>query len=395
MHPSALAELSPEPQAPPAELTSSLEGVGQTRVLQVINGEHFAGAERVQDLLAGTLPALGFPVSLACLKPGQFAQVRVHRDAPLRELAMRGRFDLRPVRTLIHMIRAEGFGLLHAHTPRALLLAGLASRWTGVPLLYHVHSPAARDSTRRWQNRINAAVERLFLGQCQAVITVSRSLRDDVLAHGLKADKVVAVPNGVPRRTPRPERGRAETAWTLGTVALFRPRKGIEVLLEALALLRAEGLPVRLRAVGGFESPAYEAEVKRLVEQRGLASAIDWTGFTRDVDRQLATMDALVLPSLFGEGLPMVVLEAMAAGVPVVASRVEGIPEAIEDGREGLLAKAGDAADLARVLRCLLRGEVDWHSLRQAALKRQAEQFSERSMAAAVAAVYRRVLARA
>lgn len=392
MHELAELEASPESQDRPTDTTPSQEGTGLLRVLHVINGEHFAGAERVQDLLAGSLPPLGFAVSLACLKPGQFAAVRAFREAPLIDLPMRGRFDLWPVRALIRQIRAEGYRLLHAHTPRALLVAGLAARWTGVPLVYHVHSPAARDSTRRWQNRINAAVERALLGQAQAVITVSRSLRDDVVARGLAAEKVTVVPNGVPQRPARPPRRVEETSWTLGTVALFRPRKGIEVLLEALALLRADGLPVRLRAVGGFESPEYEAEVKHRAEQLGLTPAIDWTGFTRDVDRELAAMDALVLPSLFGEGLPMVVLEAMAAGVPVVASRVEGIPEAIEDGREGLLATAGDATALARSLRRLIGGEVDWEQLRRAALERQAEQFSEQSMAAGVAAVYRRVL---
>ena len=74
---------------------------------------------------------------------------------------------------------------------------------------------------------------------------------------------------------------------------------------------------------------------------------ITWTGFTRDVLDELRQMDLFVLPSLFGEGLPMVVLEAMAAGVPVVATRVAGIPEAIRPGQDGVLVEPGDAEDLA------------------------------------------------
>ena len=200
------------------------------------------------------------------------------------------------------------------------------------------------------------------------------------------------MPNGVPCRTPAPPRADSKAAWTLGTVALFRPRKGIEVLLEALAFLHAEGLPVRLRAVGGFETPEYERRIKELTEKLGLAGLVDWTGFTRNVDAELAQMDVFVLPSLFGEGLPMVVLEAMAAGVPVVATRVEGIPEAIRDGRDGLIAEPQDAADLAAALRRVVRGRADWHALRASALRRHAERFSQRSMAAGVAEVYRRVL---
>jgi glycosyltransferase involved in cell wall biosynthesis len=103
-------------------------------------------------------------------------------------------------------------------------------------------------------------------------------------------------------------------------------------------------------------------------------------------------MDLFVLPSLFGEGLPMVVLEAMAAGVPVVATRVEGVPEAIEHGVSGLVADPSSSDDLARCLACLIRGEFQWHELRRNALQRHATRFSDRVMAAGVADVYRRVL---
>ena len=121
------------------------------------------------------------------------------------------------------------------------------------------------------------------------------------------------------------------------------------MLLEALAVLRSRDVNVRLRAVGGFETPAYEAaRSARLAERLGLADAIDWIGFTRGVNRELAKIDLFVLPSLFGEGLPMVVLEAMAAGVPVVASRVEGVPEAVRIARPGLLGRAGQRQPTGR-----------------------------------------------
>jgi glycosyltransferase involved in cell wall biosynthesis len=110
------------------------------------------------------------------------------------------------------------------------------------------------------------------------------------------------------------------------------------------------------------------------------------------VDAELAQMDLFVLPSLFGEGLPLVVLEAMAAGVPVVASRVEGTPEAIRDGRDGLICQPGDPHDLAAALKRVIGGQVDWHALRASALQRHAECFSDLGMAAGVASVYRRVL---
>lgn len=362
-------------------------------VLHVINGEHYSGAERVQDLLAGRLPECGFQVGLACVKPDKFPELRQTRSAPLYEVPMRGRFDLRPVWRLVRIIRREGYDLVHAHTPRTVLLAALASLICGVPLVYHFHSPTSRDSTRRWQNTINALIERISLIWASGLIAVSHSLGRHVRRQGFSARAVSVVPNGVPRRRPRAVRPASQSDWTLGTVALFRPRKGLEVLLEALAILKGQGLPVRLRAVGTFETPEYEREIKDQARRLGVLQDIQWTGFTRDVDGQLAQMDIFVLPSLFGEGLPMVVLEAMAAGVPVVATRVEGTPEAIRDGRDGLIAEPSDPHDLARVIARVISGQFSWHALRESALERHAESFSDRSMAAGVAEVYRRVLA--
>ena len=86
---------------------------------------------------------------------------------------------------------------------------------------------------------------------------------------------------------------------------------------------------MHLRAVGGFETSEYESEVKQLANQLNVEDMVTWTGFQTDTNTQFQQMDLFVLPSLFGEGLPMVVLESMAQGVPVIASNVEGIPEAV------------------------------------------------------------------
>jgi len=103
-------------------------------------------------------------------------------------------------------------------------------------------------------------------------------------------------------------------------------------------------------------------------------------------------MDLFVLPSLFGEGLPMVVLESMAAGVPVVGTTVEGVPEAIREGKDGLLANPGDADDLARAIAQVISGEADWSQLQSTALARHSERFSDHAMAAGVAEVYKSLL---
>jgi glycosyltransferase involved in cell wall biosynthesis len=363
------------------------------RVLHVIHGEHYAGAERVQDLLVGQLPLFGFDAGLACVKPGRFLEVFESRGASLYEVPMAGRIDLRAAAGLAAIVRRQGYRLLHTHTPRTAMVGAIASAMTGVPMVHHVHSPASRDSTHVLRNRVNALVERASLCRASALIAVSQSLGRQV-QHLARPDRLIAVvPNGVPRRLVRRPRRPEEAAWTLGTVALFRPRKGIEVLLESLAQLRAQGIAVRLRAVGGFETAQYHRQVMVHAAQLGVSDAVEWIGFTRNVDAELCRMDLLVLPSLFGEGLPMVVLEAMAAGVPVVATEVEGIPEAVRDGVEGLLAAPGDAASLSHAVGRIVRGEVPWTRLHAAALQRHAQLYSDDTMAAGVAEVYRQVLA--
>jgi glycosyltransferase involved in cell wall biosynthesis len=385
-----VAVLTPSPVT--AASVGEKRPVGTIRVLHLINGEHYSGAERVQDLLARQLPQFGYDVGFACVKPFRFPMARESKAAPLMELPMRGRFDLRVVRKLTQIIEREDYALIHSHTPRTALLGRLASRRAGVPLIYHVHSPAGHDSTRQFINAFNALVEWHSLRQADRLIAVSPSLERYMIARGFRADRVVCVPNGVPAPAGAHDRTPPTGTWTLGAVALFRPRKGIEILLESLAALRSWGLDVRLRAVGGFETLAYETAILGLADRLGVASAIDWTGFTRNVNAELDRIDLFVLPSLFGEGLPMVVLEAMAAGVPVIASRVEGVPEAIVQRETGLLVDPHSVSQLATAVRQFIEGEVDYTAISRQARERHAARFSDVAMAHNVATVYDAVL---
>ncbi len=204
------ASIAPLPICRPA----SAANPPVARVLHVVNGEHYSGAERVQDLLAGSLGDFGFPVGLACLKPNRFPGCYRSRQAPLYMVPMRGRLDWRPAGQLARLVRGEGFDLLHAHTPRTLLIASRVAVATHTPLVYHVHSPAARDSApgrslvsaAGWRNRINAWVERWGLRRAAAVIAVSESLAGEMRRYSRPGRPVVVVHNGVPCRTPRPPR---------------------------------------------------------------------------------------------------------------------------------------------------------------------------------------------
>jgi glycosyltransferase involved in cell wall biosynthesis len=365
------------------------DSVSVRRVLHLINGEVFSGAERVQQLLGRSLSAFGFEPIFACLKPGKFPECSGLPEHQIWLEPMRHRHDVGVVSKLAKRSLDTGVELLHAHTPRTAMIASLVARRTGIPWVYHVHSPTVRDSTRFLQNWINDTVERISLYNADRMITVSKSLRREMLRRGWPRKRLIAIANGVSEQEPLFAIDRIESSqWTLGMVALIRPRKGIEVLLKALRELLLRNPSVRLDVIGSFETAEYESQVLELTRQLGIEHAVRWKGFTRDVTSALRELDVLVLPSMFGEGMPMVVLEALAVGLPVVATRVEGTPEVIRHGREGYLAEPSDPASLASMLEKMVGDRHTWCRMSEQAWVRHREAFSDRHMAQTVAATY-------
>lgn len=374
---------------------AAASAAGTVRVLHVINGEFYAGAERVQELLARRLPEFGYRASFVCLKQGRFQRQLEQNGEDAICLAMRSRLDVvRAAVGIARHARSSQCQLIHTHTPRGALVGALASVLSGLPMVHHVHSPTTRDSARAWLNRVNALVERTSLSRARALVPVSRSLADYLFEQGYGRDRVTTIQNGVAALEAQPDPRAADGPLVIGAVALFRPRKGIEVLLRALSRVVWQGDDVRLVVVGGFETEAYEASVRRLCRDLGLEDRIEWRGFREDVNAELARMDLLVLPSLFGEGMPMVVLEAMAAGLAIVATRVEGVPEVIRDGKEGLLVEPGDVGALADAIHAVAADRPSLEAMGAAGRQRQQTRYSDQAMAERLSLVYDGVLGR-
>lgn len=361
-------------------------------VLHLVNGEFYAGAERVQALLADRLPQFGYRAHFVCLKRGEFQRALEQSAHPCRTLAMRNRFDvLGLARAVAQHAQRSGCRLIHSHTARSALVGSAAAAFGRLPLVHHVHSPARRDSSRRLLNTVNSLVEAAALKRAHTLLPVSESLAGYLRDQGWSASRIVTVPNGV-AIDEGPAMPLRQPPRTIGTMALFRPRKGVEVLLEALAELTRRGVDLRLWAVGPFETAAYQHEVETLCQRLGVAERITWRGFRSDVSAELRCMDVLVLPSLFGEGMPMVVLEAMAVGLPVVATRVEGVPEVVRDGRDGVLVAPGEPAALADAVARLAADGALRSALGASARERQRSGYSDLAMAERLARVYDAVL---
>jgi glycosyltransferase involved in cell wall biosynthesis len=371
------------------------------KVLHVINGEHFSGAERVQDLLGQYLPKCNYEATFATLLDGKFAKLTSDRNYRVVNLKMKNRLDLRAVSSLVKLLREERFDLVHAHTVRSTLVGRLAARIVRLPLVEHIHSPMIEESLDRLKNIVNYVVEKCFDRLTSHYICVSNSLAMRLAKDGVNSTKISVVHNGIPiapearlermideRRLTRPTR---ETP-NIGMVALLRPRKGLEVLLEAIVALSERGCKVRCTVLGPFETPNYQQLVAAKVAALGLENIVKFTGFVLDVNDHMRRFDVFALPSLFGEGLPMVILEAMALGIPVVSTEVEGVPEIFPDAKYGLVCPPGNVKEFARALEMLVMDPYRRRAIGQQGLRRQREHFSADRMAVEVSRVYDEVL---
>lgn len=379
---------------------NSLADRSTATVLHIINGQHYSGAERVQDLLGISMPQFGYGVEFAALLEGKFDSNR-RSECPFHLVPMKGKLDFSIGRRLAKLAMDKNAHLLHAHTPRSLMAATAASRISGLPVVYTVHSPVGKDSTRWLHNKINLFVEKRSIARTNHLICVSNNVGQYMESIGIPKSKLTVIPNGVPvvedleeasRQSCQAIEGLPNWEYTLGTVALFRPRKGTEILLESLAKLAATGLDVGLLAVGGFESEDYQSKLMKLAKELGIESRVFWTGFTREVQPTFSKMDLFVLPSLFGEGLPMVILESMAMGVGVVACRVEGVDQVIRPTIDGEICRPGDCNDLAEKIQRLLSNKANLLEIGMNARKRQQSHFSDQSMCRQTAAVYDKII---
>ncbi len=303
--------------------------------------------------------------------------------------------DLVALRQLVAWLRRERPDIVHTHTSKAGTLGRLAARRAGVPVVVHTpHGHVFYGHFGRVTSWMFLQLERLLAKWTTWMIALTDAERDEHLSRGVgRADRFAVVPSGIDLDRFRQAGDRVgrragfdcpPDAIVVGAVGWLTPVKGHRVLLEAVALLRRERPRLHLAIVGG--GPLRE-DLQRLARERGMADALRLLGVRTDVPDCLAGMDIFVQPSL-NEGMGRALIEAMAAGRPVVASRVGGIPAIVQDRKTGLLVTPDDPAALARAIEELLR-KPDWaKELGAAARASIGERFGEAAMVRAIEAVY-------
>jgi glycosyltransferase involved in cell wall biosynthesis len=325
---------------------------GRLRVLFVLDHARiFGGAERFVTGLATNMPRDRIEPWVCSTRRGEDLAVRWLSEAGVRhvDLGRTATWHLHRMGDLIRLLRRERFDVVHAHMFGSNVWGTLIGRVCRVPVvLTQEHTWSfGNDRLRKW---IDGRVIGRLATRC---LTVSAANRERMInLEHVPPDKVVVMPVAHVPHAPslnggiRSELGLDATTPLVGVAAVFRPEKALEVILDAHARMRAEILDAHLVIAG--DGPCREQLERRIVEL-GIQSSVHLLGPRTDVDSILREVDAGVMSSDY-EGMPLFALECFAAGVPLVATAVGGMPEIVEHGRSGLLVPPRDSGALAAAL---------------------------------------------
>ncbi|MCX5796569.1 MAG: glycosyltransferase [Elusimicrobia bacterium] len=276
--------------------------------------------------------------------------------------------------------------------------AAIAAAWARVPAVVLTVNNITRPLRLPWEWP-ELWVDRLIMRSCRRFVTASQAAKQALVHRGFPADRTLTISNGI--RRPEGLRPTAEVRRELGLspgqtvlvmTAFFEPRKGHRVLVEAADLLAKAGrLPPEWRLILIGDGPERGA-IESLARRCGLSANFLFLGYRNDADHILNAADLLVLPSLSHEDMPLIVLDAMAMGKPVVASAVAGIVEEVEDGRTGLLVPPGDPQSLASAIASLLSSPDRSQAMGRAGKERFEQHFRAEFAARRYQELYQAVL---
>jgi glycosyltransferase involved in cell wall biosynthesis len=346
------------------------------------------GAERLAVQVAARLDGDRFESILCASRRTEEPLLdRELEEAGVEVLALgRGsKLDLRAWRPLVR--RLPEVDVVHAHMFGSNVWGTALGRLKRVPVV------VAHEHTWSFQGRpLRRFLDRELVGRfADAFVAVAEEDRRKMIeVEGVDADKIRLIPNGIPDPEPgdgeavRRELGIPKDAPVIGVVCELRAQKALEVLFAAAASLRQEFPELRVLVAGdGPERGRLEEEVRRL----DLGGTVLLLGIRRDVPALLDALDVAVLSSDY-EGSPLSVMEYMAAGKPVVSTRVGGVPDLVEDGVHGLLVEPRDPAALAAAIGRLLRDPAEARRLGEQGRERQRRELSLDAMVRRVEQLY-------
>ncbi len=340
------------------------------KVLHIVGDSKFGGGTVIIVQLAQLAQQIGWQVDILSTdletqkQAGQLGIGVKKLDVIWRET--RPLRDLQGLYNLVSFLRNSDYALVHTHTSKGGGVGRLAARIAKVPVIVHtVHGFAFHEGSPCFQIWLYASLERLAARWCDRIVTVSHFHRDWALELGIgNLHKVLAIPNGIPKKRTEPTRPAAQVRGELGvapdelvilSTGRLATQKGLEDLIDAVPLLN-EGLHCSFRVLLAGEGDL-RSDLESRIKNLGLQEQVIFLGFREDIGDLLAASDIVTLPSL-REGLSIALLEAMAAGKPVVTTTIGSNCEVLHHGETGLLVPPRSPQKLAEALSILGRDEA-------------------------------------
>jgi glycosyltransferase involved in cell wall biosynthesis len=379
----------PEHGEPPGKHSTDLEKVwiklkvskGQVNpsltVMHVVLSLSPGGTERLVVDLCTRLERVARPVVCCLDEPGDWSRELTERGVPVHALRRRPGFHPSLAWRIARLARRYRTRALHCHHYSPFVYGVLAGRLTrDLGVVFTEHGRLSDDAPSRKRHLVNP-----ILGRLPArLFAVSADLKRHMVAEGFPERRVRVIHNGIEpgMRPSAADRERARKALGLsahefvcGTVGRLDPVKHLSMLLEAHADIQATGAAMRVVIVGG--GPELAA-LKQLACRCGAADSVRFLGYRSDVRHLLPAFDVYVNCSLH-EGISLTILEAMAAALPVIATRVGGNPEVVVDGETGMLVSTRETCSLVSALAALMRDPEQCRQMGQAGRWRVAHHF--------------------
>lgn len=312
-----------------------------------------------------------------------------------------GPADIPAFLRLLSIFRAWKPDVVHTHTAKAGAVGRAAARCAGVPVVIHTfHGHVLRGYFSPPVELFFRLIERSLTRITDRIVTLSPALRDDLASMGIaRPEKISVIPLGMDLKAFRDGAGRrAELRDELGvgpqqplvgTVGRLVPIKNHRLFLEAARSMVDSGSPVGFVIVGDGE---LRDSLKAYAVQLGIAERVHFLGWKKDMAPVYAALDVFALTS-DNEGTPVAVIEAMAAGVPVAATAVGGVPDVVRDGETGRLVPPGDPRAMSRAWRKALDEKAESERMCGQARREVERQFGRERMISAMAEMYRRLAA--